>query len=176
MKNRKKNTSINTERNNPEYNIRYFFLFFSVIIITFLTFSCDKDAVYDDNITIPHYVWNYKDTLSFYVNISDTSYVYNICLNIRNTKNYQYSNLFLFISTYAPNGYFLKDTFEIRLADFKGKWLGKGVGNVFSLQVPYKMKIKFPQKGIYLFRIQHAMWNKNLKGITDAGIRVEKAR
>ncbi|HJX70355.1 MAG TPA: gliding motility lipoprotein GldH [Bacteroidales bacterium] len=176
MKPQEKNTNINTERNNPDHKIPYLILIFPVIMASLFTFSCDKNAVFDKNTAIQHHLWNYKDTLSYYVNIADTSRVHNIYLNIRNSENYQYSNVFLFVSTYAPNGSFLKDTFEIKLADQSGRWFGKGVGNVFSLQVPYKMQIKFPYQGIYLFEIQHAMRKKDLKGIADVGLRVEKAR
>jgi gliding motility-associated lipoprotein GldH len=147
-----------------------------MIIGSFFILSCDKNAIYDKSITIPHHVWSYTDTLLYYVNIADTLHSHNIYVNIRNSHNYQYSNVFLFISTFAPNGHSLKDTVEITLADKSGKWIGKGAGNVFSLQVPYKRNIKFPYMGIYLFEIQHAMWNKDLPGIIDVGLRVEKAR
>lgn len=147
-----------------------------VIVGFVIVLSCDKGRVYDKNIAIPHYSWSAGDTLSYHVNIADTLLAHNIYLNIRNSHQYEYSNIFLFISTYAPNGNFIKDTVEITLADKTGKWFGKGAVNVFSLQVPYKSKIKFPYMGIYLFEIQHAMWNVHLKGITDVGLRVEKSR
>lgn len=152
------------------------FTFLSMIIGSVFISSCDKNAVYDKNMPVPQHIWSSMDTLSYYVNIADTLHSHNIYLNIRNSHNYEYSNIFLFISTYAPNGNFIKDTVEITLADKTGKWFGKGAVDVFSLQVPYKIKIKFPFMGIYLFEIQHAMWNNNLKGITDVGLRVEKTR
>ncbi len=150
--------------------------FFAVITGSVILFSCDRSSIYDRNTAIPKQIWNAGDTLTYYVNIADTVHSHNIYLNIRNSQQYEYSNIFLFVSTYAPNGNFVKDTFEITLADRTGKWLGKGVANVFSLQVPYKLKIRFPYMGIYLFEIQHAMWNNNLMGITDIGLRVEKTR
>jgi gliding motility-associated lipoprotein GldH len=175
MKPKRRKTNISSEERNPEPDLHLFHLCV-VIMVIFLISSCDDHAVYDKNISLPEFSWNFQDTLSFHVNIADTSHAHNIYLNIRNSESYQYSNIFLFVSTYAPTGHFLKDTFEIKLADKSGKWFGRGVGNVFSLQVPYKRKIKFPYKGIYLFEIQHAMWNKNLKGIADVGLRVEKDR
>jgi gliding motility-associated lipoprotein GldH len=153
-----------------------FIAFLMVIVGLIMIQSCDRSRVYDKNVAIQHYLWNAGDTLSFHVNIADTLHTHNIYLNIRNSHHYEYSNIFLFISTYAPNGNFIKDTVEISLADKTGRWFGKGAANVFSLQVPYKMKIRFPYMGIYLFEIQHAMWNNNLKGITDIGLRVEKTR
>jgi gliding motility-associated lipoprotein GldH len=155
---------------------QYVLAFLMIIAASAIIQSCDRSGIYDKNVAIQHYLWSAGDTLSFHVNIADTLQAHNIYLNIRNSYHYEYSNIFLFISTYAPNGNFVKDTVEISLADKTGRWFGKGAANVFSLQVPYKMKIRFPHKGIYLFEIQHAMWNNSLKGITDVGLRVEKTR
>lgn len=156
--------------------MKNYLLLLSVLLVTLFEISCDRMAVYDKNKPVPDYTWNYKDTFLFHVNIADTVHAHNIYINIRNSENYRYSNIYLFITTYAPNGNFLKDTFEITLADKSGKWLGQGAGNIFSLQVPYKKNVRFPYRGIYLFEIQHAMWNKDLHGIADVGIRVEKEK
>ena len=61
------------------------------------------------------------------------------------------SNLFLFIKISSPLGYSVKDTFECKLADEKGKWLGKGFGNVWNHQLLYKQNIRFPYPGTYSF-------------------------
>ena len=142
--------------------MKYYLLILSVLLVCLFEISCDRITVYDKNKPAPDYTWNYKDTFLFHVNIADTIHAH--------------SNIYLFITTYAPNGNFLKDTFDITLADKSGKWLGQGAGNIFSLQVPYKKNVRFPYRGIYLFEIQHAMWNENLHGIADIGIRVEKER
>ncbi len=149
---------------------------FALILFFIILISCDAKRVFEQNVAFKNESWNYKDTVHFNVNIADTIHAYNIFINIRNTGSYEYSNIFLFITTYAPNGNFVKDTFEITLADKQGKWIGKGTGNILSIQFPYKMNIKFPYRGIYMFNIQHAMWNEDLHGITDVGLRVEKFR
>lgn len=148
-------------------------LIYSMIL---LSLSCDRKVVFEKNSIISDSKWNFKETLHYDVNINDTLRAHNIYINIRNSQEYQYNNIFLFLSTYAPNGNLLKDTFEISLADKKGKWYGKGAGNIYSLQVPYMQNIKFPYRGIYVFEIQHAMWNEELNGITDVGIRIEERK
>ena len=145
-------------------------------ILSFVLTSCDKNRVFEQNTPIPKESWNFKNVIHYDVNIADTVRAHTVYLNIRNTGSYQYSNIYLFITTHAPNGSFVKDTFEIKLADERGRWLGNGTGNIFSRQVPFKQNIRFPFRGIYTFDIQHAMWNENLEGITDIGLRVEKVR
>ncbi len=140
-----------------------------------LILSCYRNSVFDHYVKIQNNTWNNKNIIHFDVNIADTVNAHNIYINIRNRSQYPYSNIFLFITTYAPNGEFARDTFEITLADNRGRWLGKGIGNVWSLQVPYLKNIKFPYRGIYMFDIEQAMWEKNLTHITDVGLRVEKA-
>lgn len=141
-----------------------------------LIYSCNEGNVFEQITAIPHETWNYKNIIHYDVNISDTVSVHNIYLDIRNSGDYPYSNIFLFITIDAPNGSAIKDTFEIALADKHGKWYGKGTGNLYNLKVPYKMNIKFPYRGIYQFDIQHAMWNKDLDGITDIGLQVRKIK
>lgn len=136
--------------------------------------SCDQTRIFEQYTKIPGSTWNNKNIVHFNVNVADTVSPYNIYINIRNRSQYQYCNIFMFITTYAPNGEFVRDTFEITLADNKGKWLGKGIGNVWNLQVPYHKNIKFPNRGIYMFDIEQAMWEKDLAHITDIGLRVEK--
>ncbi len=152
--------------------IQILFIFFGFLSII----SCDRNVIYEKNVALKNDTWNYRDTLFYDVNISDTIRAYDIFINVRNSADYQYSNMYLFMSVYAPNGNLLKDTFNITLADQTGKWYGKGAGNIFSIQVPYKLRIKFPFQGIYIFEIQHAMWNQNLQGISDVGIRISKTK
>lgn len=154
-------------------HILNFFLSLAFICLIFL--SCDRTRVLDRNIKIPGSVWNKENIIHFKVSISDTVSPHNIYINIRNGSQYQYSNIFLFISTHAPNGVSVRDTFEITLADAKGKWLGRGIGSVFSNQVLYLKNVRFPYRGIYVFDIEQAMWNTKLTHIIDVGLRVEKA-
>lgn len=145
-------------------------------ILVIILVSCDENRVYEEIVSIKNETWNFKDSLHFDVNISDTVNPFNVLINIRNAGSYQYSNIFLFITTHAPNGISVKDTFEIALADKSGKWFGSGTGNLFNYQAYYKRNIKFPYRGIYMFDIQHAMWNEELKGISDVGLRLETVK
>ena len=146
-----------------------------IVFTGLFAISCDRHRVFEQYAEIPGSTWNNKNIIHFDVNIADTTNPHNIYLNIRNRSQYSYSNIFMFITTYAPNDEFARDTFEITLADNRGRWLGKGIGNVWSLQVPYHKNIKFPYRGIYMFDIEQAMWDEDLAHIVDVGLRVEEA-
>ncbi|RLD40915.1 MAG: gliding motility lipoprotein GldH, partial [Bacteroidetes bacterium] len=95
--------------------------------------------------------------------------------NIRNSTDYRYSNLYVFLITKFPNNNLTKDTIECILADREGRWLGKGWGAVKENTILLSERMRFPLKGKYEFMIQHAMRVDTLKGIRDVGIRIVKS-
>jgi gliding motility-associated lipoprotein GldH len=137
--------------------------------------SCDRSGVYEENINTPDYLWKENDIARFGVSIEDTLIYHNIYINIRNTTDYQNSNLFLFITSKSPAGYSKTDTLECFLADEQGNWLGKGFGFIRDNRIPFKHNIRFPLKGLYKFEIKQAMRTDELKGIASVGVRIEKS-
>ncbi len=145
-----------------------------VLIIGFsmVLLACNMQSVYDESITIGNKAW-YKDDLArFEVTIDDTLQLYNFYINIRNTTDYRYSNLYIFMNTRFPNDHISRDTIELILADVEGKWLGKGWGATKENSIQLSGDMRFPLKGQYEFKIQQAMRVDTLDGISDVGIRV----
>lgn len=139
-----------------------------------LAAACSESVIYEANVDIPKETWNADSTANFMVNVDDTSSIFNIYINLRNTTSYTNSNLYLFVQTISPSGAVLRDTVEYLLADSKGKWLGKGFGSIRDNRLLYKQYIRFPENGTYTFGIQHGMRTDNLIGISSVGLRVEK--
>jgi gliding motility-associated lipoprotein GldH len=151
-------------------------LVFGVFLLSLsLSLSCDRERVYEQFITIKDQSWNSNDILHFNVNINDTASAHNVFIAVRNTGQYEYSNLFMFITAHSPNGSLTRDTTEIILANEHGKWLGKGSAAVYTLYYPYRQNIRFPLRGIYQFDIEQAMWIKDLKHVSHIGLRIERA-
>jgi gliding motility-associated lipoprotein GldH len=147
-----------------------------VIIQALLLVSCDPNQVYEKNIRIPDGIWDRNNPVRFEVIVQDTITPHNLYINVRNTSMYPFSNLYLFVTTYAPSGHRIKDTIQIILADERGKWLGKGLGDIWDIQKIYKKQVRFAQKGKYVFEFEQAMRLEKLPFILDVGLRVEKAR
>ncbi len=141
-----------------------------------ITFSsCDQNRIYEKNVRIPDASWDLNNILEFETEINDLSLLYNFYINIRNTTDYKYSNIYFFINTTFPSGEVAHDTLECLLADYKGKWLGKGFGKIKESHILFKSSFRFPQTGLYKFEVEEAMREDTLKGITDIGIRIVKA-
>jgi gliding motility-associated lipoprotein GldH len=153
---------------------KVFYITFFYALIFLLLLSCDKNRVFEKNVKIPGNAWQKSNIIHFNVNISDTSSSHNVYINLRNRSQYAYSNIFMFITMHAPSGESVRDTFEITLADDRGRWLGRGIGNALSNQVLYLQNVRFPYRGVYVFDIEQAMWDEKLENIIDIGLRIEK--
>jgi gliding motility-associated lipoprotein GldH len=143
-------------------------------LLLFLFSSCNSDVVFSGSEEMEKNTWNLMNVLNFNVEAKDTATSNNIIFTIRTGSDYPFRNIYLFVTTTSPEGKTIGDTLNFYLADERGKWLGKGVGDVRSLNLPYKSNVYFPVAGTYRFSIQHGMRTEDLRGVYDFGMRVEK--
>lgn len=139
-------------------------------------FSCNSNLLYTDSRAIDNSSWNLDNVPDFSIPVSDTINSADVLFTIRTGSAYPFRNIFLFVTAISPDGRVIKDTVEYNLADEKGKWYGKGFGDIRELNLPYRLNVFFPSKGIYHFKIQHGMRVEDLKGVFDIGVRIEKSR
>ena len=156
---------------------------FICFLLCVCLFSCDSKSVFDDYKTVPD-VWGKNEVISFNVKAPDTINAYHLFVNLRNTNEYKYSNLFLIVEMDYPNGKINKDTLEYKMAKPNGELLGTGLASVKENKLWYKgyqQPFVFNESGEYTIKIQHAMREngevdgvENLEGVTDIGFRIEK--
>jgi len=108
--------------------------------------------------------------------MADTASLCNIWLTVRTGTSYPYRNIWLFVNTLSPTGKSITDTLQYMLADEKGKWFGKGFGDIHELDLPFRTGVYFREKGTYTFRIRHGMRDENLNGVYDLGLRISKIK
>lgn len=153
----------------------------SLLAVTFLLFSCNSNAVFDQYIPIENQQWHSEKEIEFIVNNLDTISVNKVFINIRNNKNYEFSSLFLIAKLELPSGYKVIDTLEYEMTDASGNWLGSGFTDLKENKLFYKENVVFSEIGTYKFKIQHATRGINdiegknpLKGVIDVGLSIEK--
>jgi gliding motility-associated lipoprotein GldH len=151
---------------------RYYFvlIFISFVLLT----SCNSNVVYTDSRPLPETIWKLMDILNFRIDITDTVNSNNVFFTVRTGSSYPFRNIYLFATTISPDGKSITDTLQYNLADEKGRWYGKGFGDIHELNLPYKSNVYFPVKGSYQFKIQHGMRVEDLPGIYDFGLSIEK--
>lgn len=108
--------------------------------------------------------------IQFKVDVTDTVSKYDFFVNIRHTKSYAYSNLFVFFHTTSPDGRKQTDTIEFPMADPEGNYVGDVSGGLVMNRIIIKKDVRFPKSGNYIFVIEQAMRDKELAEITDVGL------
>jgi gliding motility-associated lipoprotein GldH len=152
------------------------FSFILILIFLLLLLSCNSNIVYTNSQAMAGETWKLMDIPAFKVPITDTLNSNNVIFTIRNGSSYSFRNIYLFVTTTSPDGKKITDTLQYYLADEKGKWYGRGFGDIHELNLPYKSNVYFPLKGTYVFKIQHGMRVENLNGVYDFGLRIEKIK
>lgn len=150
-------------------------LLVNIACLTFFLFACDKNRVFDNSFAIEDARWAVNDVKQFSFEIDDTTAFYNVLINVRNNNEYEYRNLYLFIKMTSPSNKYFEDTVEFQLADNRGKWLGKGAGNIWQSQLMMLKNVKLLEKGSYQVELMQGMRDDTLKSITDIGLRIETA-
>jgi len=147
-------------------NLRGIFLFF-------VFFSCDK-TVYESYTCFEEKSWNSDSIITFNYNIRDTLTPHEMSVLVRHTVDYEYQNLFLFLSGD------LNDTIELELADKIGKWKGSGLSDIREFEYFFVKNKVFSKKGTHSINIEQAMRFgvkekiQNLEHVSDIGLIIRK--
>lgn len=154
---------------------------FILFVIALAVVSCNSNYVFDQYKALENSTWNQQKSIDFSFSVTDTISKNNAYINLRNTKDYAYSNLFLITRMNFPDGQSIVDTLEYDMADVTGKFLGEGFTDIKQNKLFYKENITFPVKGDYTFSVQQAMRkNGNIEGVTEltgithVGFKIEK--
>jgi gliding motility-associated lipoprotein GldH len=149
-----------------------------VVLVVVLFCSCDKKRVFDEYKTVGS-SWHKDSVVSFDLPELDSTKRYNLFLNLRNNNNYPFNNLFLIVALELPNGFTKVDTLEYQMANPDGTLLGDGFTDLKESKLFYKEKVRF--RGKYKVHIKQAVREngkvqgiKELEGITEVGLRIEK--
>ena len=137
--------------------------------------SCSSNTVFEDYKSFENQSWNADSTVVFNFSITDTTIGNKLIVKVRHTVDYEFQNLFLFLSRSSEQ----TDTVELSLAYKSGEWLGTGIGDVRELEFEYE-QVVFSKKGEYTFEIEQAMrYGKlekiqNLNHVSAIGFSIQK--
>ncbi len=149
-----------------------------VVFVLFFT-SCGPEVMYKQSVEVPQTGWH-KDTVAIFKSeVTDLESTCHVLLQVSNNAKYSYSNLWFFVDAVSPSGHRQRDTLECLMADKRGDWYGES--SIFDRDTykslhPYKMNIRFPEKGEYKYFVVQGMRDTILTGIHSVGIEVVKAK
>ena len=153
-----------------------------LFIITVLMVACNRsNEVFNQYKALNDARWHRDSIVKFTYKVLDTLSKNNLYINLRNNKDYGYSNLFLIVSIDFPSNTQIVDTLEYEMANAEGKFLGSGLTDIKENKLEYKENVVFPVSGEYDISIQQAMRRggevdglEYLDGVTDVGLAIEK--
>ncbi len=149
-------------------------IYLLVVVVAVFISGCDQKRVFESYQSVKEDVWYINQKPAFYLDITDTTSEHTIYFNIRHTGTYKYSNLFVLFTVQGPKAKAETQRLEFKLAEADGKWLGSGLGDIYSNQIKVMENVRFPRKGVYSFSIEQNMRDNPLVGVEDIGVRVEK--
>lgn len=143
--------------------------FVSIFVLT----SCGDQAYYDEAYSFEGNTWSETDTAHFEINVDDTIQPFNFIMTLRTSTKYQFSNIWVYVISEAPDGSKSKVAQRIPLARPDGSWIGRVSGTIVESKLKFDSK-PFPIKGMYTFDIVNATQQKELDEVLDISLRVEK--
>lgn len=142
--------------------------------LAFTLASCDGTVYYSEYANVEENGWNPADSACFDLDVDDTTTLFDLLVEVRNSVSYPYSNTFLFINTTFPDGSIARDTMEFPLTDAGGNWLGKTSGRYVDTRYRLRQQpARFPMTGNYHFAVTNGMRDSAVSGIHHIGLRVE---
>lgn len=145
----------------------------AILMLLSLITACDPGMIYDQFYQTGDNKWEWGEKFSFEVEMDNTNQYYNIYLNIRHTKDYPKSNLYVFLNIQGPDNAISRDTIDIPIAGKHGNWLGKGFGDIKFVRKKIRENVRFSYPGTYTFSIEQGMRLSDIP-VTDVGLRIEK--
>ncbi len=132
---------------------------------------------YQKQEAIPDNAWAYDFIPEFNYSISDTTAVYQPYFIFRHTQAYPYNNIWVWVSVKGPGDTIAKKVrVDVVLAEAGGKWLGRGMGEIYEQRMPLELgdSINLSRYGDYEIKVEQNMRINPLPEVLHVGLRVEK--
>ncbi len=150
--------------------------FIIILVLSCFFAGCLPAPYYQKEEPVPQDAWNYNFKPTFTFDIADTTLVYQPYFIIRHTQAYPYSNLWMWIYIKVPGDSVIKkERINVPLAEANGKWLGRGMGEIYEQRLPIQFdSISFNKKGTYQVSLEQNMRVNPLPEVLNVGFRLEK--
>lgn len=155
--------------------------FFKVVVLsTMLIFAaCTSNDFFNEYKSLSD-GWKKSEAVVFSFESLDTITKHNAYINIRTKSDYPYSNLFLIVKIFPPEGAATVDTLQYQMANANGTMLGTGFTDIKEHKLYWRKNLGFNVQGVYKIEIEHAIRKVNevkgdavLNGITEVGLQLQ---
>lgn len=157
--------------------MRTFGLSLVAFVLICSLWGCMPAPFYQKQEGIPQNAWNFNFKPTFTIDITDTALAYQAYFIIRHTQAYPYSNLWLWVHAKIPgDSVERKARVNIVLAEPTGKWLGRGMGEIYEQRMAIDLRelTSFNKAGTYKISLEQNMRLNPLPEVLNVGFRLEK--
>jgi len=153
-----------------------------VFVLCLFMAGCMPSPYFQREEPVPQNAWTYDFKPTFKFDINDTNASYIPYFVIRHTDAYPFSNVYIWVYAKQPGDTsFHKSRVNIQLAENTGKWLGRGMGEIYEQYMPLTLsetdrKRFFKKKGTYEIQLEQNMRVDPLPEILHVGLRIEKVQ
>jgi len=152
----------------------------SVILFSCCLFAaCMPAPPYQKEEAVPGNAWHYNFRPSFTFEITDSTATYQPYFIMRHTQAYPYNNLWMWLYIKTPgDSLSTKARININLAEAGGKWLGRGMGEIYEQRIPISLgdSVNLSKPGTYHVVMEQNMRVDPLPEVLHVGLRVEKVK
>ncbi len=149
------------------------YLFYLFLLTSFFFFSCGDNYLFEKNYTIEKGEWMYENTLDYAFEITDTTKIYNLLLEVEHSTDYAYQNCYFKIYTQFPSGEKTDQLLSIDLADGIGRWQGDCGSSTCTVLLDIQKQVFFNALGTHTITLEQYMRKNPLKGIEQLAIKLE---
>ncbi len=141
----------------------YLFVCYTIIIFSCNTSQSFTHSFIDNN-------WHFEDSVVFTCSVEHIKN-HNLELFFRNTLEYPYRNLYLFVEVHHQQNIIKMDTLQYPITDKYGRWLGRGFGKTRDNYFLEELTV-FEKTGEYKFIFTHGMRINPLIGSNSLGMKI----
>lgn len=145
----------------------------TVVLLAFVFPACSGNVVFNQSQRVADPVWS-KDSVAEF-NPLLTKGLYQVDVVLRNTDEYRYQNLWLFLTSQTQDSVFT-DTLQCFLADDYGRWVGSGIGSIYTNRFVWLDSVAVADSLQINYRVAHGMRHDELSGIKEVGIVVSEIK
>lgn len=136
----------------------------SLLLGAFLT-GCSNSDIFRESVNWETGSWALSDTVSFDVELEDTTRLMDLSLDVLHDPDFAYQNLYVKVYTIFPDGSEKDQVLSLQLADKTGQWLGTCGSSSCRTTVLLSDAIRVPQSGSYRFSFVQYSREDSLSGI-----------
>ncbi len=153
-------------------NLKPMVKFTTSIIILILLVGCNTNTSFKEYKKFDDVSWNRFDILDFEFTVEEKESL-DFYLVLRHHTDFPYGIIDINITIYTPDGEMRSREYHFKLKDANLNWKGKGMGDLWDIQLPIRKELIFNKGGTCKVQVENKMSRVETPGIIEIGLVVK---